>query len=946
MSADDLFGELDSYLSSSDFSATGGRSSGSSAGSMNRVAEPGSSPGLGPGPNPRSNLLNMNPGSCPPMLGSGSSQDQSINRQMTAESPSSHYAEKRKIDTDATDSSYGNNPTKIPKMEVKSERPDTPSNSSSLGRRTMSTDNLNSVGSLIGSMSGGSVKVEMKQDMNPIMGLNSNSGGFNSPLTSSDPDSFLLENTPLTAEQGQQQPVDQNLDKQKATTAARIKGALEASGLAGNLTPEDLQTLKRLNEIAKSTGLSQEQKSAEASQLLKNNPNVSRLLLKLRTEKNISSPRRMEQQCLSGQNMPPGAGGMSMGQVPISSPYSPGVPMSGGRSTPGNGVPPNYNSSFGNNNSSNFYSGSPGHGGGGPILPGQWNGPPRSPGPGGYYRGNMVLGPGPGPGRDMLPNMPEMGPGPMGPGPMQRMHPEMGGGYPGNFGPMGLRGPSNNMYHSMGPMDRMHPGPIGMGPARMGMGEPSRTMYMNRQTGMLVPDYPNPNMIGQRPPGYSPGNVPPPYISPGGFHPGHPSHPGHPNQMMSQRQMQGGMMNAHDGQGNPGGPYDPVHRGNSSMYPMGHEYENNFGGGGNNNFRDFRDNLLTSKFPGNDHTRQQSLPPQTESQLRARLSQPGIMSTASSANSELANRLLHGKSSSIDNNFDFVSNNTKNGNTQNNNQKTGQESLFEEIDNSQFNYLNSLDTNDDQRSQNFYDTSNTTDIQQTDYWKSSPKTNDLRSTLLRKLSTAIEQSQKISTIEASKMADDIENKAFTSADTEEAYKYSIAQHLAKIFSQSKGNEETPDSTTWQDQPSGAPNSSPDSSQSSAPASSTTTIAKSENSHFQTDTTLNCFQENLDTSELSELMRDTNCSPLPAGDSNFQAPNVTTPQAGATHTNVIIQRGNRRLSGKTHNTHQPHSVDSGIGSPRSIPLYSPNPPITPKTSGSSPSVSLSENSPEK
>ena len=117
------------------------------------------------------------------------------------------------------------------------------------------------------------------------------------------------------------------------------------------------------------------------------------------------------------------------------------------------------------------------------------------------------------------------------------------------------------------------------------------------------------------------------------------------------------------------------------------------------------------------------------------------------------------------------------------------------------------------------------------------------SVILRKLSTAIETSQNISTSEASKMANDIENKAFTSAETETAYMHSIAQHLAKIFSQSKANEDTPDSTTWQDQPGGAPNSSPDSSQSSATASSTTTITKSENSHFQTDTTLNCFQVN-------------------------------------------------------------------------------------------------------
>ena len=58
--------------------------------------------------------------------------------------------------------------------------------------------------------------------------------------------------------------------------------------------------MKRLNEIAKSTGLSQEQKSSEASQLLKNNPNVSRLLLKLRTEKNISNNKNAE----TGMRMP------------------------------------------------------------------------------------------------------------------------------------------------------------------------------------------------------------------------------------------------------------------------------------------------------------------------------------------------------------------------------------------------------------------------------------------------------------------------------------------------------------------------------------------------------------------------------------------------------------------------------------------------------------------
>ena len=100
----------------------------------------------------------------------------------------------------------------------------------------------------------------------------------------------------------QEPPVDQ--DKQKChATAARIRGALEASELSGDLTFEDLQTLKRLNEIAKSTGLTQEQKQGEAIQLLKNNPNVSRLLLKLRTEKNI-------------QNQNSGMGRGSLGRVP------------------------------------------------------------------------------------------------------------------------------------------------------------------------------------------------------------------------------------------------------------------------------------------------------------------------------------------------------------------------------------------------------------------------------------------------------------------------------------------------------------------------------------------------------------------------------------------------------------------------------------------------------
>jgi len=54
------------------------------------------------------------------------------------------------------------------------------------------------------------------------------------------------------------------------------------------LTIEDQNTLKRLNEIAKSPGLSQEQKSTEAIQLLKNNRSVSNILLKMRSNPGLN----------------------------------------------------------------------------------------------------------------------------------------------------------------------------------------------------------------------------------------------------------------------------------------------------------------------------------------------------------------------------------------------------------------------------------------------------------------------------------------------------------------------------------------------------------------------------------------------------------------------------------------------------------------------------------
>ena len=88
------------------------------------------------------------------------------------------------------------------------------------------------------------------------------------------------------------------------------------------------------------------------------------------------------------------------------------------------------------------------------------------------------------------------------------------------------------------------------------------------------------------------------------------------------------------------------------------------------------------------------------------------------------------------------------------------------------------------------------------------------------------------------------------------------------------------------------------------------------------------------------MSEMNCSGSSPGVVVSSESSFPTPQG----TNVI-QRGARRLSGKTSSSSlQPHSVDSGIGSPRSNSLYSPTTPIS-KTS-SSPSASLSENSPEK
>ena len=629
--------------------------------------------------------------------------------------------EKRKIDSDSSDSGYINSPTKMAKIE-----PGDPHSPAALGsglaRRTISADNLNM-------MSGGSVKMDVKtepEESARLMGMKP--GGLSFPLGSGPEDGFLLDPPSVTTEQVMT-PVDQK-DKQKTNTAAKIRVALEASGLAGNLTPEDLQTLKRLNEIAKSTGLSQEAKSMEASQLLKNNPNVSRLLLKLRTEKNII-------------NKPGPAAGPGPGP-------GPGLVEAGVQ-------PPAYSSSQ--------------YGWGGqPPAGGPWHGQ-------GYYRPGLVQ-----PGGHLGTEMGVLG---------SRIPPDIN--HPANFGPgpgLGVRG---------------HPHHGGM-MERLGQAPPPKTMYMNRQTGMLMQDYPpGPAMMGPRPGGYpGPAGVPPPYINPGTFHPGHNPHHHNMRRMIIP------------GHGQPP-HYDPIssgHRANNSMYGMVH---NEF----DNTFRDFRENL--GGGPG-------YRPPHTGSQLRDRLTSSS--SQALAGGSELANRLIHGKpqqEQAQPPDYHYNVNTFTNGN---NSLRTESEALFDEIDNSQFDYFNSLDTNQDQSSQNYNNLENNHSItdQFFDTWKSSSNTNEVRNTMLRKLSMAIESNQEISGVDASKLASEIENKAFGLASSETTYMHSIAQHLAKIFSQSKGRqqgEETPDSTSWAEQNPGAANSSPDSSQNTV---------KAEGSHFPSDTT--------------------------------------------------------------------------------------------------------------
>ena len=291
------------------------------------------------------------------------------------------------------------------------------------------------------------------------------------------------------------------------------------------------------------------------------------------------------------------------------------------------------------------------------------------------------------------------------------------------------------------------------------------------------------------------------------------------------------------------------------MYPpmVHNEFDNSFPG----NFRDFRENMVVQSGGGVGAVRPPP-PPHTESQLRARLTVPSSSSSSSSPSlgggSELANRLIHGKplseppGQSGPPSYDYFSN----GSTA---LRTGSEALFDEIDSSQFDYFNSLDApapppphhstpHQDQSSQNYTNLENNDTVanQYFDTWKSSSNTNEVRSTMLRKLSTAIESNQEISGGDASKLAGAIENKAFAGANSETTYMHSIAQHLAKIFSQNKakaGAEESPDSTSWPEQTAAVSNCSPDSSQTFPPAAQSS--ANTDNSHFPSDTTRHCFQ---------------------------------------------------------------------------------------------------------
>ena len=247
-----------------------------------------------------------------------------------------------------------------------------------------------------------------------------------------------------------------------------------------------------------------------------------------------------------------------------------------------------------------------------------------------------------------------------------------------------------------------------------------------------------------------------------------------------------------------------------------------------------RENLLTSMPRGSP----QPLPPVSESQLRARLS--GVTTTSSNnPNSELATRLMAGKSfesSSFQGAPQGQSRIVGAPSSAPGMQDSSAESLFNEINNSQF--LQNTTTNNFAAGK-FEDFA---PEKVASSWKESQNTNDLRSSWLSRLSKALETSANINSAEAaSRMAGEIEEKAFQSADTEATYTNNIAVQLARIFSQqSKGGQQgggegltstnRPDSTSWPEE-------------SAAPSSTSPDYGANGQAHFPNDTTLN-FQVNL------------------------------------------------------------------------------------------------------
>ena len=765
---------------------------------------------MGASPNPSTGIL----GPSPSPRASGSLPKQQEGVPSPSAAPLSSYTDvKRKLDASPGHDEIGsynlNSPAKMAKMEAAAvkEEPGL--------ARSGSLSNLCSLSS-VGAMSGGTVKTEVDPLGPGGPGIPKVGMGFKTESGLDETGEGLI-----GGEGHQETPVEP--DKQKChATAARIRGALEASGLSGNLTSEDLQTLKRLNEIAKSTGLTQEQKSGEASQLLKNNPNVSRLLLKLRTEKNFQN-----------QNSGMGRGGGPIGRV------AEGVGMAGG---PGGRMEPAYPTMQGTRpvNPTGGVYGQAGYGGPGMPGPvyrgqmppgGQWGHPAQQGQHDGFYRG--VHG---GMGRGSQMGMVEMNP--MGQQQSMRMPPEMmgQGGAPVGYGgytdhPHGMRMmrmPAGHMYNShmggAGPMERMSGSRVG-GPMDRAPG----TVYMNRQTGMtMYQEHPGsmPNMSGMNsrpPPGYSASTVGSPYIPSANFHPGQMMR-GEPGMSPGPRSPYGGMVpgmqrpvsagyGSPQGTGGQGG--QPGAQGGFDTFQVGE-----MGARGRWEEPGGRDNLLTSMPRGSP----QPLPPVSESQLRARLS--GVTTTSSSIpSSELATRLMAGK------NFESTAGYQR---TQGQSRIVGPpnsapgmhesstESLFDEINNSQF-LQNTATNNYVEKFENFASEKGV------GLWKESQNTNDLRSSWLSRLSKALETSANINSAEAaSRMAGDIEEKAFQSADTEADYANNIAVQLARIFSQqSKGGEGSssnrPDSTSWQEE-------------STAPSSTSPDYATS--THFPNDTTLN------------------------------------------------------------------------------------------------------------